>query len=130
MKTILVDAVYAFVIETEGGFKVFDDMRKMLDGFPNRKIVLTGADDEQFKTFGLEKVPYKVFSLKHDPEKTNPEYYKKMLEYFNLEKEDVVYFEHNFEAAESARSAGIRTYLWDDKKRPLEELKTFLKENI
>lgn len=129
MKTILVDAVDAFVVETENGFEIFEPMRKMLDEFPNTKIILTGANDEQFKEFGLDKMPYEVFTLKHDPEKTNPEYYKKMLERFNLNAEDVVYFEHNPEAVKSAQSVGIRTHLWDNEKRSLGELSIFLEHN-
>ena len=129
MKTILVDAVDAFVVETENGFEIFEPMRKMLDEFPNTKIILTGANDEQFEEFGLDKMPYEVVTLKHDPEKTNPEYYKKMLERFNLNAEDVVYFEHNPEAVKSAQSVGIRTHLWDNEKRSLGELSIFLEHN-
>lgn len=128
MKTILVDAIDAFVVETENGFEIFEPMRKMLDEFPNTKIILTGANDEQFKKFGLDKMPYEVFTLKHDPEKTNPEYYKKMLEHFSLTSEDVVYFEHNPDAVKSAQSVGIKTHFWDNEKRPLRELSIFLEQ--
>lgn len=69
MKTILVDAVDAFVIGGENSFSIFEPMREMLDEFPNTKILLTGADDEQFQKFGLDKMPYEVFTLKHNPEK-------------------------------------------------------------
>jgi len=100
----------------------------MLDDFPNKKIILTGANDEQLKKFGLDKMPYEVFTLKHDPEKTNPEYYKKMLEHFDLTSEDVVYFEHNPEAVKSAQSVGIKTHFWDNEKRPLRELSIFLEQ--
>lgn len=131
MKTILVDAVDAFVVRTENGsFEIFEPMRRMLDELPNKKIILTGANDEQFNKFGLDKMPYEVFTLKHDPEKTNPEYYKKMLEHFNLEVDDVVYFEHNLEAVASAQSIGIKTYCWDNEKRPLRELSIFLEQTI
>ena len=130
MKTILVDAVDAFVTETENGFEIFEPMRKMLDEFPNIKIILTGASDEQFKKFGLDKMPYEVFTLKHDPEKTNPEYYKKMLKHFNLASEDVVYFEHNPEAVKSAQSVAIKTHFWDNEKRPLRELNVFLEHAL
>lgn len=78
MKTILVDAVYCFIIEKEDGFGIFTEMQKLLDGFSNRKIILTGANDEQFKKFGLDNMPYEVFTLKHNPEKTNPVYYEKI----------------------------------------------------
>ena len=129
MKTILVDAVDAFVIETENGFEIFEPMRKMLDEFPNRKIILTGANDEQFKKFGLDKMPYEVFSLKHNPEKIDPKYYEMMLKNFNLSPEDVVYFEHNSKAVKSAQSVGIKTHFWDNEKRPLRELQIFLEHN-
>src|SRR3989339_917601 len=103
MKTILIDAVDAFVVETENGFEIFEPMRKILDEFPNTKIILTGANDEQFKKFGLDKMPYEVFTLKHNPEKTDRLYYVKMLEHFGLTEQDVVYFEHNPEAVKSAQ---------------------------
>jgi len=130
MKTILVDAVDAFVIETENGFEIFEPMRKMLDEFPNRKIILTGANDEQFKKFGLDKMPYEVFTLKHNPEKTDPKYYNTMLAHFGLSAEDVVYFEHNPEAVKSAESAGIKSYHYDHEKKDLGALKKFLDENL
>jgi HAD superfamily hydrolase (TIGR01509 family) len=130
MKTILVDAVDAFVIETEKGFEIFEEMRNLLDAFPNRKIILTGANDEQYKTFGLDKMPYEVFTLKHNPEKTDPEYFKTMLEQFGLKAEEVIYFEHKQEAVKSAESVGIKTYFWNNDTRPLEELKEFLDTNI
>lgn len=47
MKTILVDAVDGFIIESEGAFKIFEEMQGLLESFPNRKIILTGANDEQ-----------------------------------------------------------------------------------
>ena len=130
MKTILVDAVNALVIKNEDGeFEVFESMRKILDEFPNRKIILTGANDEGFKKYGLDKMPYEVFTLKHDPEKTNPEYYTKMLKHFELKAEEVIYFEHSQAAVISAQSLGIQTYYWDNEKRPLKELVNFLKQS-
>jgi len=130
MKTILVDAVYTFIIETEEGFKIFEPMQKILDEFPNRKIILTSAGDEKFEKYGLDRMPYEVFTLKHDPEKTNPEYYKKMLEHFSLQPEDVVYFEHNPKAAESAISVGINTYYYDNTKNDLMSLKKFIDTSL
>lgn len=129
MKTILVDAINTFVIETENGFEIFEPMRKILDEFPNRKIILTGANDEQLQKFGLDRMPYEVFTLKHNPEKTDPKYYETMLKNFNLSLDDVVYFEHNPDAVKSAQSVGIKTHFWDNEKRPLRELAIFLENN-
>ncbi len=126
MKTILVDAVDALVVEDKDTFKIFKEMQNLLDAFKNRKIILTGADDEQFKKFGLDKMPYEVFTLKHNPEKTNPKYYKIMLKHFGLSKDDVLYFEHNPEAVESARLVGIISYQYDPDKKDLDSLKSFL----
>jgi HAD superfamily hydrolase (TIGR01509 family) len=127
MKTILVDAVDAFVIEREG---IFKEMHELLETYSNRKIILTGANDEQFKEFGLDTMPYEVFTLKHNPEKTDPKYYEIMLEHFGLGAGDVVYFEHNKNAVESAKSTGITTHHYDSERKDLAELKKFLDDNL
>ena len=123
MKTILVDAVNAFVLKDVG---IFKEMHDMLEEFPNRKIILTGANDEQMDMFGLHDMPYEVFTLKHDPEKTDPSYYTTMLSKFGLGAEDVVYFEHNQDAVNSAQSVGIKTYYYDPDAKDLIALKDFL----
>ncbi|NIW00029.1 hypothetical protein GWN26_13260, partial [Candidatus Saccharibacteria bacterium] len=74
-------------------------------------------------------MPYEVFTLQHDPEKTAPAYYEKMLAHFGLDKNEVVYFEHNPEAVKSAQSVGIRSFYYDNEKQDLETLKKFLDEN-
>ncbi|HJZ23174.1 hypothetical protein A3H80_02970 [Candidatus Roizmanbacteria bacterium RIFCSPLOWO2_02_FULL_37_19] len=130
MKTILVDAVDAFVIEENGTFKMFEEMKNLLDMYSNRKIILTGANDERLKEFGLNKMPYEVFTLKHNPEKTDPSYYETMLKHFGLSNKDTIYFEHNPEAVKSAQSVGIISYHYDPEKKDLESLKVFLDKNL
>jgi HAD superfamily hydrolase (TIGR01509 family) len=130
MKTILVDAVYCFIIENYGKFEIFQEMYDLLETYPNKKIVLSGADDEQIIKFGLDKIPYELFTLKHNPEKTDPKYFEILLERFGLNKEDVVYFEHSLEAVKSAESVGIKSYFYDNDKKKLESLKSFLDKNL
>lgn len=127
MKTILVDAVNCFVGE-DG--KIFKEMQQLLENYPNRKIILTGASYEKYPMYNLDKMPYEVFTLQHNPEKTEPKYYETMLQSFNLAKNDVVYFEHGAEAVKSAKSVGINTYFYDDNKKDLKSLKNFLDENL
>ncbi|GAB4161054.1 MAG: hypothetical protein Fur003_4480 [Candidatus Dojkabacteria bacterium] len=127
MKTILVDAINTFVDKKEG---IFKEMYELLEKYPNRKIVLSGANDEQIEMFGLKDLPYELFTLKHNPEKTDPAYYEMMLKHFDLEKDEVIYFEHDSEAVESARKAGIFTLLYDQHKKDLVELKAFLDSNL
>ncbi len=122
MKTILVDAVDTFVIEGEG---IFQPMFKLLEQYPNRKIVLTNANDEQVIEFGLTNLPYELYTLKHHPDKTDPKYFEQMLKHFNLTSSDVIYFEHNLEAVKSAQFLGITSYHYDPDERDLENLKKF-----
>lgn len=125
-KTILVDAWNTFVNE-EG---IFQEMKEMLDGFENKKIILTNANEEEKEKYGIVNMPYEVFSLSHNPNKTDTEYYKKMLKHFSLNPEDVIYFEHNTDAVKSAKSVGISTFHYDKEKKDLETVKLFLKNNL
>lgn len=127
MKTILVDAVDTFVIENEG---VFEPMHELLEKYPNRKIILTNADDEGMATYGLTNLPYELFTMKHDPDKPDPVYFRTLLDRYHLTKDDVVYFEHNLDAVKSAESVGIASYRYDPDKKDLEGLKKFLDENL
>ena len=127
MKTILVDAVEAFVIEGEG---VYKPMHDLLETYPNRKIILTNANDEQMVKFGLTDMPYEVFTLKHNPDKPDPAYFKTMLQHFNLKPEEVVYFEHNPDAVKSAESVGIVSYHYAADTKDITALKAFLDENL
>lgn len=126
-KIILVDAINTFVIKDEG---IFEDMYRMLETYPNRKIILTGANDEQMVQFGLDKMPYEVFTLKHDPEKTDPSYYKIMLKHFDFKPEDLIYFEHSEEAVKSALSVGINSYHYNKDTKDLAALKKFIDDNL
>lgn len=127
MKTILVDAVGTFIIEGEG---TYQPLYSLLEQYQNRKIILTNADDEQIIEYGLVNLPYELFTLIHNPDKTDPEYFKKMLEHFNLQSEDVIYFEHNPEAVKSAQSVGITSSRYDPEKKDLKALKLFLDKNL
>lgn len=127
MKTILIDAVYCFVLADKS---IDTEVYTLLEKYPNRKILLTGANEEQMVEFGLVNMPYEIFTLKHNPEKTDPKYYQILLERYSLKVEDVIYFEHNIKAVESAQSTGIKSYHYDEEKRDMMELAKFLDENL
>ena len=76
MKTILVEAVYTFIVDG----KINLELKQLLDKFPNEKIILTNANDEEMITYGLVDLPYELYTLKHNPDKTDPNYFKKLLE--------------------------------------------------
>lgn len=126
MKTILADAWNAFF--TADG--VFEEMYEMLETYPNPKIIVTNANDEQLIQFGIDKSPYKVFTLKHNPDKLDSAYFVTLFKELNLNNENVIYFEHNIDAVKSAESVGIKTFHYDKDKRDLAALKSFLEENL
>ncbi len=126
MKTILMDAYRTFVTNDW----MNQDMYAMLEKFENKKIVLTNADAEKQIEYGLVNLPYEMFTMNFNPLKSDPEFYKTMLGQYNLDVEDVVYFEHSSEAVESARSVGIKTLQYDYKNRDIDAVEKFLKENI
>lgn len=130
MKTILVDGAYTFTIEKDGKFEIFKDMSDLLETYPNRKIILSGANEEQVVKFGLDNLPYELFTLEHNPEKTDLKYFEILLEKFGLNISDVIYFEHSVDAVKSAESVGIKSYFYDGDKKDLESLKNFLDENL
>lgn len=126
MKTILVDAWNTFV--TADG--IFKEMHEMLEEFENRKIILTNTNEEEKIKLGIVNMPYEVFSLAHSPNKTDPEYFRKMLDHFSLSSNEVVYFEHNEKAVKSAESVGITSFNYNKDTKDVESVKTFLKNNL
>ena len=126
MKIILVDAWNTFVTDSW----INKGMYELLETFPNRKIILTNADSEKQKKLWLVNLPYELFTLNFNPEKSQWGYYEKMLEHFWLTSEDVIYFEHNEEAVEKARETWIITLYYDKDKKDLVELEKFLKDNL
>lgn len=127
MKTILVDAVNTLIIKGQG---IDQEMFDMLESFPNRKIVLTNATEERMEEPDFLEVPYEIFTLHNDPNKSDPEYYQLLLIQLSLNMEEVIYFEHNPEAVKSAESVGIITYHFDPENRDIDSLKDFLDSNL
>ena len=126
MKTILVDAWNTFVLESG----IDQEMYKLLERYDNPKIVVTNANDEQIIQLGMEDLPYELFTMKHDPDKLDPRYFLTLLNEHDLKAEEVIYFEHDPEAVESARSVGITSYNFDHEERKLNALKEFLDSNL
>ena len=131
MKTILVDAVNTTIVKNEEGKLVkFQELFDLLETYPNNKIIVTNANDEQMIEFGLNDVPYPVFTMKHNPDKPDPVFFKTLLEQYSFEPSDVIYFEHNPDAVASAHSVGITSYHYNKDTRDLVDLKYFLEKAL
>jgi HAD superfamily hydrolase (TIGR01509 family) len=126
MKTILVDAVNTFVVDGS----INTDLQAMLDTFVNPKIIVTNANADEQVTYGLVDMPYEMFTLSHSPNKPDPLYFETLLEQYNLDAHDVIYFEHNPDAVKSAQSIGIITMQYDHVNRDIGTVKVFLESNL
>lgn len=127
MKTILIDAIQTFVLETG---EIYEPLYELLEKFDNPKIIVTNADDDEILEFGLNEMPYPVFTKKHEPNKSDPKFFKDLLEHFELDASDAVYFEHDQVAVDSASSLGIKSYHYDSEVKDMAKLKKFLNENL
>lgn len=128
MKTILIDAVGTLIIKGEG---VHEEMQLLLDSYPNHKVIVSNANNDELIDYGLDRgLPYELFTLKHNPNKVDPKFFEILLERYDLKPNDVVYFEHSREACKSAESLGIPTYFYDHAKQDLVGLKNFLNKQL
>lgn len=127
MKIILVDAVHAFV---DAYGNINQKMHEVLEKFENPKIICTNALIENFNQYNLDTVPYPVFTLSREPSKSDPEYFRILLDEYNIFASECVYFEHNKDAIAAAQEVGITTYHFDSKKNDIDLLEIFLKDNI
>lgn len=122
---ILVDAWNTLVTE-EG---VNTQLLSLLDRYKASKIIVTNANEEEKIKLGIIDMPYPVFSLAHQPNKTNPLYFKKLLSHLSVEPDKVIYFEHHPEACKSAISLGIKTH-WQAKGADIKNIEVFLNQHL
>ena len=127
MKTILVDAINPFFIKGEW---IYQPLYDLLEQYSNDKVLLTGANDEEIQKYRFIDMPYQVFTLKHNPEKSDPQYYEAMLSTLWLTREGVIYFEHNKNAVTSAESVWILTHYYDKDEKDIDALKEFLDSHL
>ena len=122
MKTILVDAWNTFVKNKKIDLRLL----KILEKFPCDKIIVTNANLSEQKDLGIINMPYSVFSLSHNPEKTNKLYFDILCNEKKLKKEELLYIEHNIVSVETAKTFGIKSILFNENYLEIEE---FLNQN-
>ena len=117
MKIILVDAWNTFVKEK----KIDNELYKILEAFSNKKIILTNASQNERKEYGIIQMPYNVFSLSHNPEKSDPKYFEILCDKYNLNPDDLLYIEHNKIAYKTATLFGIISLLYEGDNKSVED---------
>ncbi len=125
--TILCDLIGTFA-DKQGN--IYNDINEVLKTFSQQKILLTSATNQQLKDFKLTNLPYPVYTTEHTIEKSNPEYYKKLLKQFNLTPQEVIYIERKHEAIKTAQMLGIKTIKFNPEKRNINTVRKLLQKHL
>ncbi|MBS3099248.1 HAD-IA family hydrolase [Candidatus Pacearchaeota archaeon] len=108
IEAILVDAINC-LISKDG--KLNEELAKFLEATKTKIIVTTNADSEKIMPL-LKDYKFEIFSLMKKPEKSNPEYFKKLLEKYKFDKNKIIYFDHKTENIFAAEKLGIKSELY------------------
>ncbi|MEI6144359.1 MAG: alanine--tRNA ligase-related protein, partial [Candidatus Berkelbacteria bacterium] len=123
VRTILIDGMHCLYDEN---FEINQTLLEILNSKNTRKILVVDGYREKAKEL-LKVFDIECFSLEEEKiTKTNPEYFKKLFEKFDLKSEDVIYFDHSQENIDSAKSLGILTELYSG----AEQVDQFLQKNL
>ncbi len=126
IKAILVDAINCLFNKDR---ELNEELLNILKSYNTKLIIVTNADLKDPKNnpiIELKKQNIDIFSLKGNPEKTSPEYFKEFLKKHKLQPEDIIYFDHKEENIKSAKSIGIISELYKNNK----EAKEFVENNL
>jgi leucyl-tRNA synthetase/ADP-ribose pyrophosphatase YjhB (NUDIX family) len=123
--TILIDAVFCLINKTESGMSLNQELFDYLERLPQRKIVVTNAKDQNLVTIKqLVGDKFEVFSLRFDPEKTDPKFYETMIKNLSIDTSSTIYFDHNTDNLKSAKSNGIHCFQYTSNQQAISTLKT------
>ncbi len=117
IKYILVDAIKCLINDKD---KLNQKLHELLQRYRIKKIIVTNDKkrvEEVLQNFNTEETlkniedrlgkPYDIIGFDKNPSKDNPEFFKKLLNNYNLKPEEVIYFDHKKDNLESAKKAGI-----------------------
>lgn len=106
-------------------FNVDQGLFDLLNKLNVRKIlVVNGFKEEAEKILGDKN--YEVFSFKNEIKKDNPEFFRKLLQKYNLDSKQVFYLDHSSDNVNSAITEGILSEIYSDN----EQAEVFLRKNL
>ncbi len=121
IKAILVDAISCLIGKESGLDK---ELAELLKNTNKKIVVVTNADINYIKN-KLENYNFDVFSLNKNPDKSNPGYFKKLLDKYQFKAGEVIYFDHMNENIKSAESFGIKSILYKNNN----QIRKFIEDN-
>lgn len=123
IKAIIGDAMHCLINkETQEINKV---QAEMLKETGLKIIISTNSNPKKVKEI-LKNYDFEIFSLEKDPDKSNPEYFEKLLKKYSLNPGEVIYFDHKEDNIKSAKKVGIKVELYENDKKTSQ----FIKKNI
>src|SRR3989338_7449566 len=123
-RVILADGMYCLY---DGDFMIDEGMLNILENINARKILAVNNFKKKAESL-LKNKGYEVFSLDGKIKKDNEKFFLELCEFYHLDKESILYFDHKEENIGAARKAGIKNALLFD--GDLAKLKDFLEKNI
>ena len=123
-RILLVDGMHCLYDEESNiDKKLFD----VLQSFNAKKILVVNNFKEKAEEM-LKEHGYEIFSFNGKVLKNKKEFFEKLLEKYHLDKNEIIYFDHDEANIEAAESAGIKNALvYDGKIRKIQE---FIKNNL
>ncbi len=128
-RVILVDGMHCIY---DKDFNINLELLKFLNDLNTHTILTVAGFREKGKELVKTSDPSKesnweAFSLEEKGiKKDNPEFYKKLLEKFNLSPSEVIYFEHDKNAVKTAEKVGIMSKHYTG----LDSIKKFIEDNL
>lgn len=112
-KIILIDALKTIIYADDkyniDSFHLNSELVEYLNKLPNKKIVLTNASGEKLDKIKemLKPFDYEIFTLNANPKKSEGEYFNILMNKYELDLKNVIYFDHNSENLQAAKSKDI-----------------------
>jgi leucyl-tRNA synthetase len=127
-KTILVDAVNTLFVKNGDELTLNLELAECLKSIDVTKIILTNAKDGVLVKLEdlIKEYNWKIFSLKFEPEKTDPEYYKIAVTELNIDIKNTIYFDHSEANLNSAKLSNINSFQYLNNKQTIELVGDFV----
>jgi len=128
IKAILIDAIGCLFDEKR---KVNEELLEIIKKYDLKKIIVTNIEKKDQKNQRILEVikgnNIDLFTLEGNPKKTDSNFFKKLLDKYQLMPEEVIYFDHSEDNLSSAKEAGItKTHLYKNNK----QTKGFIDNNL
>jgi len=122
-RVILVDGMSCLY---DKEFKINEKLFNILESANTKKILVVNGFRKEAEQL-LKNKGYNVFSFDGKIKKNNENFFKKLLEEYSLNANEVIYFDHDKLNVESANRAGINSIIYEDN---ISKIEKFILENI